>query len=620
MGAGRNGRGVARGVAGLVAVLLCGSPAVAGAQASAGSVTTVAGGVGGPAKATTVSIDACGVSFADGHVYVPSNEAVREVDPATDRLTTPAGSGVSGPFVEAGPAADATMASCGAAVDDQGNLLIADVLSQRIRVVPASTGEFYGQSMQARHIYTVAGNGIQGFSGEGGPATSAELEDPEAVAVDAAGNLVIADTGNARIRVVAESAGSFYGQVMAAGHIYTVAGTGTAGYNGDGGPATSAWLEHPYDVLVDGAGNLVIADSFNDRVRVVAEHTGTLYGRAMAAGHIYTVAGDGHGTYSGDGGPAVSASLHGPSGVALDGAGNLVIADGGNNRIRVVAESTGSFYGQAMTAGDIYTVAGDHRGFSGDGGWARAARLDGPSQVAVDGSGNLLIADSGNRRIRVVAVAAGTFYRQRMRARHIYTVAGTGTGFDGYSGDGGPATSAELSIPQGVAVDGAGNLVVADTNNNRVRVAAAATGTFYGVAMTAGNIYTVAGNGVGRYAGDGGPGTSAELNAPDQAAVDGAGNLLIADTTNDAVRVLAGHTGTFYGRAMTAGRHLHRGRHRPDGLQRRRPSGDQRRTQPAGDRAGGWRREPGDHRLQQPAGAGGRGAHGHVLRAGDDRG
>ena len=553
MRAGRNGRGVARGVAGLVAVLLCGSPAVAGAQASAGSVTTVAGGVGGPAKATTVSIDACGVSFAGGHVYVPSNEAVREVDPATDRLTTPAGSGVSGPFVEAGPAAGAAMASCGAAADHQGNLLIADVLSQRIRVVPASTGEFYGQSMQARHIYTVAGNGIQGFSGEGGPATSAELEDPEAVAVDAAGNLVIADTGNARIRVVAESAGSFYGQAMAAGHIYTVAGTGTAGYNGDGGPATSAWLEHPYDVLVDGAGNLVIADSFNDRVRVVAEQTGTLYGRAMTAGHIYTVAGDGHGTYSGDGGPAVSASLHGPSGVALDGAGNLVIADGGNNRIRVVAESTGSFYGQAMTAGDIYTVAGDHRGFSGDGGWARAARLDGPSQVAVDGSGNLVIADSGNRRVRVVAVAAGTFYRQRMRARHIYTVVGTGTGFDGYSGDGGPATSAELSIPQGVAVDGAGNLVVADTNNNRVRVAAAATGTFYGVAMTAGNIYTVAGNGVGRYAGDGGPGTSAELNAPDQTAVDGAGNLLIADTTNDAVRVLAGHTGTFYGQAMTAG-------------------------------------------------------------------
>ena len=267
MGAGRNGLGVAWGVAGLVAVLLCGSPAPAGAQASAGSVTTVAGGAGGPAKATTVSIDACGVAFAGGHVYVPSEEAVREVDPATDRLTTPAGSGVSGPFVEGGPAANATMQTCGATADHAGNLLIADILNQRIRVVAAATGTFYGQAMTARHIYTVAGDGTQGFSGDGGPATSAELSDPAAVAVDAAGNLVIADTLNARIRVVAESTGTFYAQAMTAGHIYTVAGTGTAGYNGDGGPATSAWLEHPFGVLVDGAGNLVIADSFNDRVR-----------------------------------------------------------------------------------------------------------------------------------------------------------------------------------------------------------------------------------------------------------------------------------------------------------------------------------------------------------------
>ena len=554
MGAGRHGRGVARGAAGLVAVLLSGSPAVAGAQASAaGSIMTVAGGVGGPARATTVSLDVCGVAFGGGDMYIASEEAVREVDPATDRLTTPAGSGVSGPFVEGGPAANASMDACGAAVDHQGNLVIADTSNGRVRVVAKTTGTFYGQAMAAGHIYTVAGDGTLGYSGDGGPATSAELSGPGAVAVDAAGNLVIADNGNNRIRVVAGSTGTFYGQAMTAGDIYTVAGRGTEGFSGDGGPATSAELARPADVMVDGAGNLVIADDLNGRVRVVAASTGTFYGRAMTAGDVYTVAGDGQTGHSGDGGPATSAELRFPGGVGMDGSGNLVIADSGNDRIRVVAESTGTFYGQAMTAGDIYTVAGAHRGFSGDGGPARSARLDGPSQVAVDGSGNLLIADSGNHRIRVVAVASGTFYRQRMQARHIYTVAGTGTGFDGYSGDGGPATSAELSVPEGVAVDGSGNLLIADTNNNRVRVAAAATGTFYGVAMTAGNIYTVAGNGVGRYAGDGGPGTSAELNSPDQAAVDGAGNLLIADTTNDAVRVVAGRTGTFYGRAMTAG-------------------------------------------------------------------
>jgi hypothetical protein len=554
-----------RGGFGLITALTCGamlaggSPALAAlhrgdvAPQSAGDITTVAGGAGGPAKATTVSIDACGVSFAGGHLYIPSEEAVREVNPATDWLTTPAGSGVSGPFAEGGPAAAATMNTCGAAVDHQGNLLIADVLNERIRVVPASTGEFYGQVMKARHIYTVAGDGTLGFSGDGGPATSAELNSPEAVAVDAAGNLVIADAGNARIRVVAEGTGTFYGQAMTAGDIYTVAGDGRTGYTGDGGPATGAEFSYPSDVLQDGAGNLVIPDTGNNVIRVVAEGTGTFYGQAMTAGDIYTVAGDGQAGYSGDGGPALSALLRSPGGVAVDGSANLVIADTLNNRVRVVAESTGSFYGQAMTAGDIYTVAGGHRGFSGDGGPARGARLDGPTKVAVDGSGNLVVADSGNHRIRAVAATAGTFYRQRMRARHIYTVAGTGTGFDGYSGDGGPATSAELSVPEGVAVDGSGNLVIADTNNNRVRVAAKTTGTFYGVPMTAGNIYTVAGNGLGRYAGDGGPGTSAELNSPDQATVDGAGNLLIADTTNDAVRVIAGHTGTFYGQAMTAG-------------------------------------------------------------------
>jgi hypothetical protein len=407
--------------------------------------------------------------------------------------------------------------------------------------------------MTTRHIYTVAGDGTIGYSGDGGPATSAELSDPSMVAVDAAGNLVIPDTGNERVRVVAEATGTFYGRAMTAGDIYTVAGDGTLGYSGDGGPATGADLARPSDVVLDGAGNLVITDTVNQRVRVVAESTGTFYGRAMTAGDIYTVAGDGQIGHSGDGGPATGAELRFPGGVAVDGAGNLVIADTGNNRVRVVAEATGTFYGQAMTAGDIYTVAGAHRGFSGDGGPARSARLDGPSKVAVDGSGNLLIADSGNHRIRVVAVAAGTFYRQRMRPQHIYTVAGTGTGFGGYSGDGGPAASAELSVPKGVVVDGAGNLVIADTNNNRVRVVAKTTATFYGVAMTAGNVYTVAGNGVGRYAGDGGPGTSAELNSPDQTAVDGAGNLLISDTTNDAVRVVADRTGTFYGRAMTAG-------------------------------------------------------------------
>jgi hypothetical protein len=249
--------------------------------------------VGGPAKATTVSMDVCGVAFGGGKMYIPSEEAVRAVDPATDWLTTPAGSGESGPFVEGGPAADASMDACGAAVDPQGNLLVADLQNARILVVAATAGTFYGQAMKARHIYTVAGDGTAGYSGDGGPATDAELSDPTTVAVDAAGNLVIADNGNNRVRVVAGSAGTFYGRAMTTGDIYTVAGSGLLGYSGDGGPAIGAELARPSDVVLDGAGNLVITDTVNQRVRVVAASTGTFYGRAMTAGDIYTVAGDG---------------------------------------------------------------------------------------------------------------------------------------------------------------------------------------------------------------------------------------------------------------------------------------------------------------------------------------
>ena len=206
--------------------------------------------------------------------------------------------------------------------------------------------------------------------------------------VDHSGNLVIADSGyssyaragrgsggrrrepadrryrqpaghdGSRVQVVAHKTGTFYGQPMAAGYIYTIAGTGTAGFSGDGGPATQAKLHDPQDVAVDSAGNLLIADTGNQRIRVVAHKTGTLYGVSMTAGHIYTVAGTGTGGFSGDGGPATKAKLHNAAWVAADAAGNLLIADTGNNRVRVVAARTGTYYGVSMTAGDIYTVAG----------------------------------------------------------------------------------------------------------------------------------------------------------------------------------------------------------------------------------------------------------------------
>ena len=518
----------------------------------AGIISTIAGGVGRPGAATSVAFGPCGVSFAGGSLYAAAGTTVRKVAPATGRLTTPAGSGTTATPGDGGPATRAGLYACGAAGDAAGNLVIADTGHNRVRVLAARAGTFYGQAMTAGDIYTIAGTGQAGFLGDGGPATSAFLHQPTRVAVDGAGNVLIADRHNQRVRVVAAAAGTFYGQAMTAGDIYTIAGTGLPGFSGDGGPATSAELFAPQDVAVDGAGNVLIADPGNMRMRVVAAATGTFYGQAMTAGDIYTVAGDGTGGFSGDGGPATSAELNFPQGVALDGAGNVLIADARNERVRVMAARTGTFYGQAMTAGDIYTIAGDGRGgFAGNGGPATSAELNFPQGVALDGTGNVLISDITNDRVRVVAARTGTFYGQAMTAGHIYAVAGNGTA--GFSGDNAPATGAQLLRPFAVATDPKGNLLIADSGNDRVRVKASRTGTFYGQAMTAGDIYTIAGDGTVGFSGDGGPAIRAALGGPVGMAVDGAGNVLIADSGNERVRVAAARTGTFYGQAMTAG-------------------------------------------------------------------
>jgi secreted PhoX family phosphatase len=268
-------------------------------------------------------------------------------------------------------------------------------------VVAGLTRTVFGQAMKKGDIYTVAGDGTNGFTGDGGPGPSAWVSNPAEVTADAAGNLLIADAGNIRIRVVAAHTGTYYGQAMTAGDIYTVAGDGTRGFAGDGGLATSAELSSAKGIAVDSAGNLVIADTFNERIRVMAAKTGTYYGQAMTAGDIYTIAGDGTNGSAGDGGPATGAALNLPEGVTVDGAGNVVIADTYNGRIRMVAAQTRTFYGQAMTAGDIYTIAGGAASGLGDGGLATKAELNAPQTVTVDGTG-LLIADTLDNRIRLV--------------------------------------------------------------------------------------------------------------------------------------------------------------------------------------------------------------------------
>ena len=455
-------------------------------------------------------------------------------------MYTIAGTGAAGYNGDGISAVTADFSGPGAvSFDAHGNVLIADSGNQRIRVVPEGTGSFYGQAMLAGYSYTVAGNGDFGYNGDGISALSAEIDNPGDVVVDAQGNLVIADTANNRIRLVAESTGTFFGQAMTAGDIYTVAGDGTASYNSDGIGAVSADLNGPGGVAVDSHGNLVIADTRNNRIRVVADSTGTFYGQAMTAGDIYTVAGDGN---SGDsGGPAVSASLDNPNGVSIDAQGNLVVADTGNNQVRVVAQSGGTAYDQVMTAGNIYTLS--------------AAQLNGPAGVTLDAHGNVVIADTRDHRIQVFAPATGTFYGQTMTMGNTYTVAGSGTGTGGYNGDGRLSAQSQLDFPRSAAVDAQGNLVIADTGNNRVRVAAENSGPFYGIALTAGDVYTVAGGSAAGY----GLGdmvsatTTAELDSPGGIALDANGNLVIADTGNQRIRVVPQTTGTFYGVPMTAG-------------------------------------------------------------------
>ena len=314
-----------------------------------------------------------------------------------------------------GPATAAELNSpWGIAVDSAGDLFIADSRNYVVREVVKATGD----------ITTVAGDGGQGYSGDNGPATAAELNFPVGVAVDSVGDLFIADSGNDRIREV----------VKATGDIITVAGNGNDVYSGDNGAATAAGLNTPDGVAVDSAGDLFIADTGNRRIREVVK----------ATGDIITVAGNGTGGTSGDNGPATAAELN-PTGLAVDAAGDLFIADSGNFRIREVVKATG----------DIITVAGNGTGgTSGDNGPATAAELIDPDGVALDSAGDLFIADS---RVREVVKATG----------HIITVAGNGT--EGYSGNNGPATAAEVNDPIDVAVDSAGDLFITDFGNDVIR-------------------------------------------------------------------------------------------------------------------------------------------------------
>ena len=483
-------------------------------------------GDGGPATAaelyspTSLAFDSAGNAYIGDYV----NYRIRKVSPSGVISTVAGGGGTPYPDLDGIAATSAAIEPpLGVAVDQQGKVYFSE--ADRVR-------KFSSNGV----IQTAAGNGTRGYSGDGGPALDAQVNFPYGLVFDQAGNLYISDSSNNVIRKVTpagtistlatpqmanpaglamDAAGNLYIAVQGArfsapnnvnrilkvspsGTVTTVAGNGTGGFSGDGGPATSAELNGPSGVAVDAQGNLYIADTLNNRVRKVTPD-----------GIISTVAGNGTSLYSGDGGPAVSAQLSGPQGLALDASGNMFVADAGNNVVRKISAS-----------GTITTVAGNGTaGFSGDGGQATAAQLNSPAGVAVDGNGNVFISDTANEIVRKVS-ADGV----------ITTYAGNGSSPPASMnpitvGDGGPATSAELSTPLGLAVDAAGNLYIADAQDNAIRKV-----------TTEGIISTVASGGLFV-----GGGSSLEPGYPSSVAVDRSGTLFIA--TNQAAENPQGGSG-----------------------------------------------------------------------------
>lgn len=609
-----------------------------------GILTTVAGtpgqqgygGDNGPATAAKLNQPAAVLADAYGHLYIADtgNSVIRKITIATGIISTVAGNRTAGYSGDAGLATQAELnLPTALAVNASGNLFIADTANNRVRRVDSITGI----------ITLFAGDGSAAYNGDGIPATLASLSAPQGIAIDSSGYVYISDTGHSLVRKIVS------------GNIQIVAGmAGTAGYSGDGGSAISAALDLPTGLALTGNGNLYISDSGNARIR------------GVSAGTITTLAGNGTAGLLGDGEPASTAEINAPGGLALDPDGNLYLADSGNNQVRLISNganfpampivivpaahsiflrlnqsatlslsaipagenglqefSMSSVAGCVSdgitlnTAGSICTIpihfnpgfpgvrTGTLRfasngipyslGLNGVGLGPEAVMVPGiiqtimdsgdlvnnvslqtPAQAAVDMAGNLYLADPGSNRIwmlnavsgavsvvagggndpsdGVLAVnavlnlpssvaldAAGNLYigetganrvRQvNLASGMITTVAGTGT--PGFSGDNGPATSAELSGPVGVAANAAGDLFIADTGNNRIRRVFAGSGI----------IVTVAGSGTAGYSGDQGFATLAELNSPQSVALDPAGRLFIADTANNVVRSVDPETG-----------------------------------------------------------------------------
>lgn len=529
------------------------------AHAASGTITSPAGnntfcGDGGAPASACLNLPV-GVTFDSlGNLYIAdnSNQRIRKVTPGgSPIITTFAGDGLGRFAGDGGPATAASLNFPIAIAADSGNMYIADSTNDRVRKIsggnittfaggttgvgctnngilataaclssPRGLAVFGGKlyisdalhneirsvDLTTNVINTFAGiGGTAGFSGDGGAATGARLNHPRGIRFDSAGNLFIADENNNRIR-----------RVDVALNISTVAGSSaTPGFSGDGGAATAALLSHPRGVALDASNNLLIADSDNDEVRKVV-NGGDGFVNGGAGENIAAFAGNHTSTFCGDGAAATAACVNSPDDLAFEtSTGNLFIAAPLNHRIRVVTPG-----------GTISTFAGSQT-FCGDGGVATAACLNNPQGIErQSATGPMYISDTVNHRIRVV------------NGTTVTTLAGNGT--PGFSGDGGPASSAALYSPRGLAANAAGDLYIADTTNNRIRR----------IDHVTQNISTVAGTGVLGFTGDAGAAVSAALNLPRDVFIDASGNLYIADTGNNVIRkVVTGGDGVVNGNA-----------------------------------------------------------------------
>jgi hypothetical protein len=399
---------------------------------------------------------------------------------STGDIETVVGTGANASSGDGGPAVSAGVVHpAGLAYDRNQNLIIVDSSDDQIRMLGGSTGTFYGEITTVGSIYTIAGDGIRGSGGYGHAAIRAKLalSQTSQVVADAEGNLLFADSGNGRIDVIAGSTGDFYGEAMVAGNLYTLVGGGTVRPTPNPGiNPESALLENPNGVGIDPNGNVVLSDSDNGSIDVLAQASGTFWGRSMTSGFLYRIGGtDRNGRVTscsaGRSALATAAVLGAPAGLDVDSAGNIVVALSGARCVAVLAAEKGVAYGNMMVAGHLYPIAGGGSGALGDGGPALDATLVDPVAVTLDSTGDVLVTDAGNagdgNRIRLIGESISGYWGVVVRPQMISTVAGTGV--PGFSGDDGPAKQATLSQPAGIALDDGGDLVISDSGDNRVQ-------------------------------------------------------------------------------------------------------------------------------------------------------